>query len=280
MSKNIITIVNEKGGVGKTTATACVASILASRSFRVLMLDLDPQSDLTLSFPTELDPEINIFNCIFQFGKLKGVNVNHNLVLVPGSPLLQPVNFTDKLKLSQEFQYDNPRLILQKLLQTVSNREDLIVLIDCPPNKEIIVQNALAASSKVLIPTFCHNYSYNGIVDIIKMLEKFKEKLNVDLEIIGILVNNFDQRNNIDRGVYEMMKETFGDLVFSTPVRTNTKLKETTHLGLEIIEYANDLNNKPMPHTFSGLEDFNKVTDELLERLGLPLTLKREDHER
>ena len=182
----IISIVNEKGGVGKTTATACIASILASRSYKVLMLDLDPQSDLTLSFPVKSDPEINIFHCIFKFGKLKGLNVNQNLVLIPGSPLLQPVNFIDKLKLNQEFQYENPRLILQKMLDPLDGRDDLIVLIDCPPNKDIVVQNALAASSQVLIPTFCHNYSYNGIVDIIKMVESFNEKLNAELEVIGI----------------------------------------------------------------------------------------------
>lgn len=274
MTKNIITIVNEKGGVGKTTATACIASILASRSYKVLMLDLDPQSDLTLSFPTVLDPNINIFKCIFEFGKLKGLNVNQNLVLIPGSPMLQPVNFIDKLKLNPDFQYENPRLILRKLLQQVPSHKNLIVLLDCPPNKDIVVQNALASSSHVLIPTFCHNYSYNGIVDIIKMVEVFKAKVNVEIDVLGILVNNFDQRNNIDRGVYEMMKETFGNLVFSTPVRTNTKLKETTHLGLEIIEYAQDLANKAIPQKFSGFEDFNKVTDELLNRLGLPQTLK------
>ena len=276
----IISIVNEKGGVGKTTATACIASILASRSFKVLMLDLDPQSDLTLSFPVENDPETNIFNCIFKFGKLKGLNVNQNLVLIPGSPLLQPVNFVDKLKLSQEFQYENPRLILQKILDPVASRDDLIVLIDCPPNKDIVVQNALAASTEVLIPTFCHNYSYNGILDIVKLVENFKIKLNADLDVVGILVNNYDRRNNIDRGVYEMMKETFDDLVFSSLIKTNTKLKETTHLGLEIIDYARELANKRIPQKFSGFEDFNKVADELLDRLSLPLSLNPNEHVR
>ncbi len=275
MDNRIVSIVNEKGGVGKTTTTSCIGSILASKGYKVLMIDLDPQSDLTLSCPVKPDPEINIFNCLFGLGKLKGLNVNPNLVIIPGSPQLQPLNFMDQVKLSPKFQFENPRLILKELLKPVLKMDDLIVLLDCPPNKDIIVQNALAASTDVLIPTFCHNFSYNGIIDILNLVKKFKEKLNPDLEILGVLVNNYDQRNNIDKGVMEMMHDSLNNLVFQNPVKTNSKLKETTHLGIEIIEYARQLSEMKIPRPFQGFEDYSLVTDEFLDRLKLPRTLNQ-----
>lgn len=275
MKNRIISIVNEKGGVGKTTSTGCLGSILASRGYRVIMIDLDPQSDLTLSCPIKPDPEINIVNCLFQLGRLKGINVNPNLVIIPGSPLLQPLNFMDQVKMSQKYQFENPRLVLKDLLKTISKIEDLIVLMDCPPNKDIIVQNALAASTDVLIPTFCHNFSYNGIIDILNLIKKFNEKLNPELEILGVLVNNYDQRNNIDKGVLEMMKESLGNLILSNPVKINSKLKETTHLGLEIIEYARQLSTMKIPKPFQGFEDYSLVADELLDRMNLAHTINQ-----
>lgn len=267
MTCKTITIANQKGGVGKTTATSSLGSILANKGFKVVLLDLDDQNDLTLSLPVGLQDRTDLFDCIFELGRPKGVRINPNLVILPGSPRLQPLLFMDKVKMHPDYQYENPRFVLRSFLTQISDRCDFI-LMDCPPNEEIIVQNAMAASDFVIIPTMAHSFSVNGINAVLRMIQGFK-KINPDLEALGILMNCYDKRNNIDQGVYELCQEKYPSLLFQTPIRTNTKLKENTHLGVEIIDYAKQLSEKKIPQKFSGYEDFLLVVDEMLSRLKM-----------
>lgn len=269
MNCKIISIANQKGGVGKTTTTSSLGSILAQRGYKVVLLDLDDQNDLTLSLPVENQEGYNLFDCIFELGKPKGVKVNPNLVIIPGSENLQPLLFTDKIRLHPDYHYENPRFVLRSFLEAITPKCDFI-LMDCPPNQELIVQNAMAASSYVIIPTMAHSFSVNGINAVLKMIQGFK-KVNPQIEPLGIVMNNYDRRNNIDRGVYELCQEQYQDLLFPTPIRINTKLKENTHLGVEIIQYAHDLSQKKIPQQFSGYDDFSEVVDQLLERLQMKL---------
>lgn len=262
-----ISILNEKGGVGKTTTCSSIGSILSSRGYKVVMLDLDPQNDLTLCSPVEIERGLDIFSCLFDLHRPKGVNINKNLVLIPGSEHLQPLNFADKLKLDREYQFENPRLILKLFLAPIIDRCDFI-LIDCPPNQEIVVQNALATSDFALIPTMPHSFSLNGINSVLALIQKFR-KLNSSIEPIGILMNSYDKRNSIDQAVWELCQQEYGDLIFKTPIRINTKMKEHTHLSTEITEYAKKLSEKRIPQRFSGFEDFQLVIQELLQRLKM-----------
>lgn len=262
-----ISILNEKGGVGKTTTCSSLGSILSSMRYKVVMLDLDPQNDLTLCSPIEPNPEINLFSSLFVHHKPKGIKINDHLILIPGSKQLQPLNFVDKLKLDQEYQFKNPRLILHQFLQPLQEKCDFI-LMDCPPNQEIVVQNALAASDYALIPTMPHSFSLNGINSILQLIQRFR-KLNSTIEPLGILMNCYDQRNSIDQAVWEMCQEEYPNLIFDTPIRINTKMKEHTHLGIEITEYARQLQEKRIPQKFSGYEDFKEVIKEMLNRLKL-----------
>lgn len=267
MNCKIISIANQKGGVGKTTTTSSIGSILAQRGYKVVLLDLDDQNDLTLSLPVENKEGYNLFDCIFELGKPKGIKINPNLVIIPGSADLQPLLFANKIRMNPDYEYANHRLVLKSFLEGISDRCDFI-LMDCPPNEELIVQNAMGASNYVLIPTMAHSFSVNGINAVLKMIQKF-QSINPGLEALGIVMNNYDRRNNIDQGVYELCQEQYGDLLFTTPIRINTKLKENTHLGIEIIQYARDLASKKIPQQFSGFDDFNKVVDQLLERLQM-----------
>ena len=267
MHCKIISISNQKGGVGKTTTTSSLGSILAQRGYKVLLLDLDDQNDLTLSLPVKNTEDYNLFDCIFKLGAAKGIHVNPNLVIIPGSKNLQPLRFLDMIRMHPEYQYDNPRFVLRSFLEPISEKCDFI-LMDCPPNEELIVQNAMAASSHVIIPTMAHSFSINGINAVLKMIQGFR-KINSEIEPLGIVMNNYDRRNNIDRGVYELCQEEYQGLLFDTPVRINTKLKENTHLGVEIIHYARELAERKIPQTFSGFEDFNSVVDQILDRLQM-----------
>ncbi len=259
-----ISIMNEKGGVGKTTTTSSLGSILAHRGYKVALVDLDPQTDLSVSCPIQ-DYSSDIFDCLFELNKVKAVNVNPRLVIIPGSPKLQPLNFMDKIKLHDEYMLANHRMVLKTFFSSIDDACDFI-LFDCPPNQEIIVQNSLAASDYVLIPTMPHSFSLNGINSVLSLTSKFKQ-INPELEPLGILMNNYDKRNKIDQAVYELCQEQYGSLMFKTPIRINTKLKENTHLGIEIIEYARELENRRIPQKFSGFEDFMSVTDELIKKI-------------
>ena len=265
----VISILNEKGGVGKTTTCSSLGSILSSRGFKVIMLDLDPQNDLTLCSPVDPTKGLDIFSCLFEYHEPEGIRINENLILIPGSENLQPLNFADKLKMDKEYQFENPRLILKLFLSNLKAQSDFI-LIDCPPNQEIVVQNALAASDYSLIPTMPHSFSLNGINSVLRLIQKFR-KLNSNIEPLGVLMNSYDQRNSIDQAVWELCQQEYSDLIFKTPIRINTKMKEHTHLSIEITEYARQLSERRIPQKFSGYEDFQLVADELLSRLKMEL---------
>ncbi|MCR9252077.1 MAG: ParA family protein [bacterium] len=265
----IISIANQKGGVGKTTTTTSIGSILASQGFKVLLLDLDDQNDLTLSLPISLSGQTDLFKCIFELGFAKGVKVNPNLVVIPGSPKLQPINFSERIKQHEAYEYENPRFVLKKFLTQIKDKCDFI-LMDCPPNEELIVQNAFAASDYVIIPTIPHSFSINGVNAVLRLIQKF-QKINPELEPLGILITIYDKRNNIDKGVYELCLEQYPSLLFKTPIRINSKLRENSHLGIEIIEYAKQLAENKYPSKFTGYEEFLAVTDELIGRLKMSI---------
>ncbi|WOK07188.1 ParA family protein [Imperialibacter roseus] len=263
----VISILNEKGGVGKTTTTSSLGSILASRGFKVVMLDLDPQADLTLACK-KAGEATNIYDILFETKKVTGINVNPNLVLIPGSNKMAATKF--KTKIQDEYSLMHPITVLRSVFKSLLVRDDIhFVLIDCPPNLDLVVQNALAMSTHVLIPIVAHSFAVNGAWSIVDFIKKFRESdINPELAPVGILMNSFDQRLNIHRGVYELCLESFPNLLFDTKIRVNTKLAENTHLGQEIVTYAKALSEGKFPNKFSGFEDFTQLADELLDRLG------------
>lgn len=263
----VISILNEKGGVGKTTTTSSLGSILASRGFKVVMIDLDPQSDLTLACKKG-DSAVNIYDILFDSKKISGVNVNPNLVLVPGSAKMSATRF--KTRIQDDYSLLHPMTVLKNEFKPLIERDDVhFVLIDCPPNLDIVVQNSLAMSTHVLIPIVAHSFAVNGAWSIIDYIKKFRESnINPSITPLGILMNNYDKRLNIHQGVYELCIENFPNLMFDTKIRVNTKLAENTHLGHEIVAYAKELSEGKFPMRFSGYDDFMQLTDELLERVG------------
>lgn len=262
----VVSILNEKGGVGKTTTTSSLGSILANHGYKVVLLDLDPQADLTLGCKKG-DEEINIYNILFDGKRIGGVNVNPNLVLIPGSSKLAATRF--KTRIQDDYSLHHPMTILKNVFKPLTEREDIdFILIDCPPNLDLVVQNALAMSHNVIIPVVAHSFAVNGAWSVLQFLQKFREAgINQSIHPLGILMNNYDQRLNIHRGVYELCQERFPNLLFHTKIRTNTKLAENTHLGHEIVEYARELANGKFPNRFTGYDDFKSLTEEFLQRL-------------
>ncbi len=264
----IISMANEKGGVAKTTSVASIGSVLSRKGFKTLLLDLDPQADLTISLDVEA-MDRNIYDCVFNHRRILANKVNENLVLVGGDPRFNPIEFMDALKRDKEFEFENPRLILKSVLEEVKDKADF-VLLDCAPNREIITQNALAASDYVLIPSEAHNFSVNGINNIIQYINGFQQKLNPNLRLLGIFLTRFRKNTAIHSDMLEWFIENYSEDLFKTVINENITLQEATQMGRELIDHQEMKNEQKLVKSksvFTGLMNYNMLVDEILNRL-------------
>ena len=265
----VISIFSEKGGVAKTTTAAALGSILSRQGKRVVLVDLDSKPDLTRAF-NQTAGERNIFDCIFNHRHLLAHNLNPNLVLVAGDHRMTPTNFSDHLKKDPDFQYENPRLILREVLQSSIDKADFILL-DCPPNFELVTGNALACSNYLLIPTEANSFSVNGIGTVLEYSSNFTGRINKDLKILGIFLTRFRASTSIHSELKRSLEELYPEHMFSTVIHENTTVQEAIHLGKEFEIYkaekarkARTSNRRP----FRGLDDYRKLADELLTKIS------------
>ncbi|UZS00156.1 ParA family protein [Chondrinema litorale] len=268
MSAKVISIANEKGGVAKTTSCAAMGSVLSRLGYTVILIDLDPQSDLTISLG--IDPEDrNIHDCLFTHRKLKATPINENLVLVGGSPELTSIDFMDNLKKDDEYQYENPRKIVKQLIDAARDMCDFMLL-DCPPNLEIITQNALLASDYVLVPSEAHSFSINGVENILEQIVKFKKKANPSLEVLGIFLTRYRVKTRSHEDLVEYFNQNHPDIFLNTYIHENITIQEATHSGRELEEHdaykkQSSLVKKKEP--FKGLKDYRDLVNEILKRM-------------
>ena len=264
----IITIANEKGGVAKTTSCAALGSVLSSLGHTVLVVDLDSQSDLTVSLNVE-PGERNIFDCIFEHRNILAKNINKNLVLVGGSPKMNPIDFTDQIKKDSVFQFKNTRLILEETLGGVREKIDFILL-DCPPNLDLITQNALACSDYLLVPTESHSFSINGISAMLEYAEKFVGSINEKLRVLGIFLTRFRDGTNMHSEIQGELARLHPRHMLETVIHENVTAQEATHVGMEFVKYGRE-KAKKHPYgnrqIFRALEDYQKLVEEILNKI-------------
>jgi chromosome partitioning protein len=229
----IIAIANQKGGVGKTTTTANLGASLAVRGARVLLVDMDPQGNLTAAFghspkdgqtvaETLLDRKVPL--PIVSVTEPGGSTVD----LVPASVQLAASEALLANKLGRE-------LRLRDALGTVADQYDFI-LIDTPPSLGLLTTNALVAAQKVIIPTQARFFSLQGL----QMLQESIEEtlyLNPKLEVLGIVLSQLDRRLKEERTVSDYLREHWGNLVFNTEIATNSKILEAASVGVSIFSY-------------------------------------------
>lgn len=225
----IISVVNQKGGVGKTTTVSNLAYILAEKGLKVLMIDLDPQGNLT---STHLDREFesDIYDVLMGKIDLKTARIKLDKVdLIPAS--LDLANAEQDLtgELSRES-------ILKLRLKEVKKDYD-VILIDCQPSLGLLVINAMVASDSLIIPVNPDAYSANGLFNLIDMQEKIKERLNPELDIMGILITQVDNRTKIAERFRNLMQVNFGDLLFETEITQNQDLTNAQVEGKSIIDF-------------------------------------------
>jgi chromosome partitioning protein len=236
----VIAVANQKGGVGKTTTTANLGAALALRGRRVLLVDLDPQGNLTSAFGLEKDVQQTVAESLLDRrvplpmvsvanGSTGRDGYAQQLWVVPAAVGLASAEAQLMNKLGREMR-------LRDQLLNVEDQYDYI-MIDTPPSLGVLTINALVAATKVIIPTEARFFSLQGL----QMLEESIEEilyLNPRLEVLGILLSKMDRRLKEERQVAEYLRQRWGVRVFGTEVGTNSKILEAGSAGTSVFHYA------------------------------------------
>ena len=225
----IIAISNHKGGVGKTTSTLNIGAALQRMGKKVLLIDLDPQANLTQSLGL-MDHTPTIYEALRGEAQLDPIEVLPGLDVVTSTLDLSGA----EVELSSEPGKD---YILKELLEPLRNRYSYI-LIDSPPSLGLLTMNALAAAQEVYIPLQAHYLALQGMSKLQEIVEKVRKRLNKGLRIGGVFVTQYDQRKVLNRNVAETIREHFPAETFRTAIRDNIALAEAPTQGLDVFRYA------------------------------------------
>ena len=249
MKSKIITIANHKGGVGKTTTTASVGSILATKGYRVLLIDLDAQANLTSSLCKD-DIDATIYDTLSSSNTpLPIIKVFQNLDIVPASIQLAQADLEFGGTMARE------RMLSDALHDYVVSYD--FILIDCPPSLGLMTLNALAASDFILTPLVAETLPVNGLTMIVNFVDKVNAKLNPRLKTLGVLLTRFET-TNLSQCIEQGLREKLGDLVFRTKIRKNVTLAQAPLQSVNIVEYDPKSN---------GAKDYLAFTDEFLDKI-------------
>lgn len=249
----IISVANQKGGVGKTTTAVNMATALSAVGRTVLIMDMDPQGNAStgLGVPRS-GRELNMYEVIFGECAIEQAIYETRvprLDIVPGSVHLAGAELELVTVENREF----------KLKEAVA-RSTLpydYIIIDCPPSLSLLTLNALVASQSVLVPLQCEFYALEGLAHLTRTIEKVQAHFNDDLDLLGIILTMHDRRNNLSNLVAGDVREHFGDLVFQTQIPRNVRVSEAPSFGLPAIVY-----DMRCP----GSQAYIKLAKELIQR--------------
>lgn len=245
-----ISIMNHKGGTGKTTSSINIGAGLAKKGLKVLLLDIDSQANLTEGLGKG-DPELSVYDSIRENKKLPILNVSENLDLVPSSIDLLGAEMEIVSKIGRE-------QILHKLLKPIRSEYDYII-IDCPPSVGLLTVNAMVASDTILLPLQGEYFAYKGVDRLLGIVNEVRDNLNDKLEIGGVFITQINPNRILTKTIVEKLTEDLQDKVFDTKIRINVALAEAQLQGQTIFDYAPDSN---------GAKDYEMLVEEILNRLN------------
>lgn len=257
----IISLVNQKGGVGKTTTSINLSSSLALLGKRVLLIDLDPQGNATTGVGVNKgEISKSIYDVLSNDTEIKEAMVKtkyKNLYLLPSTINLAGIDIELLEKSKTEENFDK-RGQLKKHLSLVENEFDFVI-IDCPPSLGVITTNALTASNSVIIPVQCEFYALEGITQLLNTIILAQKNLNPSLEIEGVLLTMLDSRTNLGLEIVEEIRKYFREKVYNTIIPRLIRLSEAPSHGKPIIAY--DPKSR-------GSEAYLNLAKEVIERNG------------
>lgn len=247
----VISVANQKGGVGKTTTTVNLSAILAKRGKRILLIDADPQGNATSGIGMDKDVEFSTYDLLISeqpaVDIIKKTEVK-NLYICPSNMNLAGAEVQLVSMMSREQR-------LKEKLDPIKDKFDYI-FIDCPPSLGLITLNAFTASNSVLIPVQCEYYALEGLGQLINTVELVKKHLNKGLYIEGALLTMYDIRTNLSNQVVKEVKRYFNNKVYKTVIPRNVRVSEAPSYGLPITIYD--------PHS-KGAKSYEKLGKEFLK---------------
>ena len=251
MSK-IVSLTNQKGGVGKTTTSVNLAVSFAVSEVKTLLIDLDPQSNATTGLEQIAnEPKGTIYDAIIRGTEAKDIITNTEL------KFLDMITSTNDL-VGAEVELVNVMARehqLEKVLKSIRKKYDYI-LIDCPPSLGLLTLNALTCSNSVIIPIQCEYYALEGLGQLLNTVRLVQKNLNRNLEIEGVLLTMYDSRLNLSKQVADEVKGFFKDKIFETIIHRNVRLSEAPSFGKPALLY--DANS-------TGAQNYISLVEEILK---------------
>ena len=243
---HVIAVANHKGGVGKTTSTQNIGAALAKLGKKTLLLDLDPQGNLSDAFGYD-NVEESIYDALTGKADVPIIKLSDHLDLIPSNLDLSVAEVELSGRTGREY-------TLKDVIDEVVKQYDY-VLIDCPPSLGLLTINALTACHEVYIPLDSHYFSMKGLDKLMFIINQIKKRLNTSIRISGVFMTRYDPRVVVNKNIAAMVEEGFPDTLFKTKIRNNVALVEAPIENQDIFSYAPKSN---------GAKDYTALTAEIV----------------